>query len=286
MRLVTFQRHGEPEPEPGVLNGADVVAIRRAGFDDLLSVLTGGADALQRIERWLYDPPWGEIVKVAQVKLCAPLQRPPKIICIGLNYRAHALESKMEIPEVPTIFAKFSNVTIGCHEPIVLPKNSTKPDYEAEMAFVVGKRGRHIPAEKWRDYVFGYTNFNDVSARDFQMRTTQWMIGKTFDTFAPMGPAIVTADEVPDPHAFDISKTINGEVLQHSNTNDLIFKIPELIAFLSSVFTLEPGDVIATGTPSGVGFARKPPRWLRPGDEVVVRVEGLGELRNPVVAEE
>jgi 2-keto-4-pentenoate hydratase/2-oxohepta-3-ene-1,7-dioic acid hydratase in catechol pathway len=284
MRFVTFQR--EAHPEPGVLAGDDIVSLRGAGFHDVLSVLAGGDDALDRVQRWLYDPPWGEICKVSDAKLFAPLQRPLKIVCIGLNYRAHALESKMEIPEVPTVFTKFPTAAIGCGEPIVLPRNSIKPDYEAELAFVIGKHGRHIPAEKWQDYVFGYMNFNDVSARDFQLRTSQWTIGKTFDTFAPMGPAIVTADEIPDPHALDISTTINGEVLQQSNTNDLIFKIPELIAYLSSVFTLEPGDVIATGTPSGVGMARTPPRWLKPGDHVVVRVEGLGDLRNPVVAEE
>ena len=284
MRFVTFER--QAHPEPGVLNGEEIVAIRGAGFEDLSAVVAGGDDALDRVARWLKFPPWGEAFQAAEVKLRAPLLRPTKIICIGLNYRAHALEAKAEIPEVPTVFAKFPNAVIGCGEPIVLPKNSSKPDYEAEMAFIIGKHGRHIPAERWREYVFGYTNFNDVSARDFQMRTSQWMTGKTFDTFAPMGPAIVTADEVVDPHALDISIAINGEVLQHSNTSDLIFKIPELIAFLSSVFTLEPGDVIATGTPSGVGFARKPPRWLRPGDEVIVHVEGLGELRNPVVAED
>ncbi|HVN03716.1 MAG TPA: fumarylacetoacetate hydrolase family protein [Bryobacteraceae bacterium] len=284
MRFVTFQR--DKHPEPGVLQDDNIVAIRSAGFADVQSVIAGGADALDRVGRWLYDPPWGEVIKAADVALRAPVMRPAKIICVGLNYREHARETKMEIPEVPTIFAKFPNVAIGCGEPIVLPKNSSKPDYEAEMAFVIGKHGRHVPAENWQEYVFGYTNFNDVSARDFQMRTSQWMIGKTFDTFAPMGPAIVTADEVPDPHALEISTIINGEVLQHSNTNDLIFKIPELIAYLSSVFTLEPGDIVATGTPSGVGFARKPPRWLKPGDEVVIRVEGLGDLRNPVLAEE
>ncbi|MGH9662250.1 MAG: fumarylacetoacetate hydrolase family protein, partial [Bryobacteraceae bacterium] len=170
-------------------------------------------------------------------------------------------------------------------EEIVLPRNSVKPDYEAEFAVIVGRGGRHIPGEAWRDHVFGYTNLNDVSARDFQMATTQWMMGKTFDTFAPMGPWITSAEEIADPHNLDIRLTINGEVLQHSNTENLIFKVPDLIAYLSSVFTLEPGDVISTGTPSGVGFARTPPRWLRPGDDVVVQVEGLGELRNPVVAE-
>jgi 2-keto-4-pentenoate hydratase/2-oxohepta-3-ene-1,7-dioic acid hydratase in catechol pathway len=150
---------------------------------------------------------------------------------------------------------------------------------------VIGKGGRYIPEERWREHVFGYTIVNDVSARDFQMATTQWMIGKTFDTFAPIGPAIVTADEIEDPHNLDISLTLSGEVMQNSNTRNLIFKVPKLIAFLSSVFTLEPGDLISTGTPGGVGFARKPPRWLKPGDEVVVRVEGLGELVNPVVGE-
>jgi 2-keto-4-pentenoate hydratase/2-oxohepta-3-ene-1,7-dioic acid hydratase in catechol pathway len=284
MRFVTFQRH--EYTEPGVLLGEEIAGIRGAGFEDLMSVVAGGPAALERVQLWLQNVPWSEIIKPREVKLRAPLLRPPKIICVGLNYREHARESKLEVPDVPTIFAKFPTAVIGPGEPIVLPKNSSKPDYEAELAFVIGKRGRHVPAERWREYVFGYTNFNDVSARDFQMRTTQWMIGKTFDTFAPMGPAIVTADEVPDPHALDIGTVINGEVLQNHHTSDLIFKIPDLIAYLSSVFTCEPGDVVTTGTPSGVGFSYDPPRWLKPGDEVVVRVQGLGELRNPVIAEE
>lgn len=283
MRLVTFQR--QARPEPGVLIGEDIVSIRGAGFEDVLSVIAGGADALERLRQWAKTPSKGDAVRASEAKLYAPLPRPPKIVCVGLNYREHAKESKMEIPEVPTLFTKLVSSVIGSGDTIVLPKNSSKPDYEAELAFVIGKRGRHVAAENWRDYVFGYSNLNDVSARDFQLRTSQWMIGKSFDTFAPMGPYLVTADEVPDPHALDISTTINGEVLQSSNTNDLIFKIPELVAYLSSVFTLEPGDVISTGTPSGVGFARNPPRWLRPGDDVVIRVQGLGELRNPVAAE-
>ena len=215
----------------------------------------------------------------------APVPKPGKFICVGLNYRDHAIETKMEIPKIPTIFSKFSSAVIGPNEAIILPKNSTQPDYEAEFAFVIGQGGRHIPAERWREHIFGYTMVNDVSARDFQMATTQWLMGKTFDTFAPMGPHIVSADEISDPHALDISLSIHGETLQHSNTRELIFKIPELVAYLSSAFTLEPGDVVSTGTPAGVGFARKPPRFLRPGDEVVVRVDQIGELRNPVVAE-
>ena len=191
----------------------------------------------------------------------------------------------MEIPKVPTIFNKFSTSIIGPGDKIILPKTSEKPDYEAEFAFVIGQGGRHIPAEKWRDHVFGYTIINDVSARDYQMATSQWLMGKTFDTFCPMGPWIVTADEIEDPHALDIKMTINGEVLQNSNTRELIFRIPDLIAYLSSVMTLESGDIVSTGTPAGVGLGHNPPRWLRPGDECVVSISGIGELRNPVVAE-
>jgi 2-keto-4-pentenoate hydratase/2-oxohepta-3-ene-1,7-dioic acid hydratase in catechol pathway len=283
MRFVTFQRR--EYTEPGVLRGNEIASLKPAGFDDMLSVIAGGAVAMEKIHLYLQSVPWGDIMELEKTTLRAPIPRPPKIICVGLNYRDHAAESKMEIPSVPTIFAKFPTAVIGPGEEIVLPKNSTKPDYEAEFAFVIGKRGRHIPAADWRNYVFGYTILNDVSARDFQMATSQWMMGKTFDTFAPFGPAIVTADEIPDPHALDISLSINGEQLQHSNTSNLIFNVPTLIEYLSSVFTLEPGDIVSTGTPAGVGFSHKPPRWLRPGDQVVVKVEGLGELKNKVVAE-
>lgn len=219
------------------------------------------------------------------VRLLAPIPRPPKLICVGLNYRDHAAEAKMEVPNVPTIFNKFPNVVIGPGDPIVLPRVSSKPDYEAEFAFVIGRGGRHISAAAAMEHVFGYTIVNDVSARDFQNATTQWLMGKTFDTFAPMGPCIVTTDEIADPHALDISLEIGGETLQKSNTRELIFKIPELIEYISQVVTLEPGDVVATGTPAGVGFGRRPPRWLKPGEETVVRIEGIGELRNPVIAE-
>jgi 2-keto-4-pentenoate hydratase/2-oxohepta-3-ene-1,7-dioic acid hydratase in catechol pathway len=284
LRLVTFFREGDYEP--GVLAEDHVVRIKDAGFPNVLSVIAGGADALDAIGRWMHSPPWSDQFPVDTVKLLAPLTRPPKIICIGLNYRDHAEESNLPIPEVPTVFCKFATAVTGPGHPIVLPKNSTKPDYEAEFAVVIGKRGRHIPEDRWREHVFGYTILNDVSARDFQMATTQWMIGKTFDTFAPMGPAIVTADEIEDPHNLDISLSINGEELQRSNTRNLIFNIPKLIAHLSSVFTMEPGDIISTGTPAGVGFARKPPRWLLPGDVVTITVEGVGQLVNPVVAEE
>jgi 2-keto-4-pentenoate hydratase/2-oxohepta-3-ene-1,7-dioic acid hydratase in catechol pathway len=283
LQFVTFER--DSRAEPGVLSNGKIIGIRGAGFADVISVIAGGSDALARVGEWLGGPKAGESIDAASAKLFSPIPRPPKIVCIGLNYRDHAAESNLPVPEVPTVFAKFPTAVIGPGDPIVLPKESTKPDYEAEFAVVIGKGGRYISEDNWQDHVFGYTMINDVSARDFQMATSQWMIGKTFDTFAPIGPAVVTADEISDPHKLAISLTVNGEILQNSNTSNLIFRVPRIIAHLSSVFTLEPGDVIATGTPAGVGFARKPPRWLKAGDEVCVRVEGLGELVNPVVAE-
>lgn len=280
MRLVTFRRPGGAA-EVGAIVRDRVVPLAPAGILDMLSILAGGDEVKAKVEKWIHQAEGS----LDPVQLLAPVPRPPKMICVGLNYRDHAAEAKMEVPKVPTIFSKFSSAVIGPGTPIVLPKNSTRPDYEAEFAFVIGTGGRHIAAKDWKRHVFGYTIINDVSARDFQLATTQWLMGKTFDTFAPMGPHIVSADEIEDPHALAISLSIGGEILQQSNTRELIFKIPELVEFISSVVTLEPGDVVATGTPAGVGFARKPPRYLRPGDEVSIRVEGIGELRNPVVAE-
>jgi 2-keto-4-pentenoate hydratase/2-oxohepta-3-ene-1,7-dioic acid hydratase in catechol pathway len=268
MRYVTFERRGAREV--GVLEGG---SVRGTGVADMVAAISSRPE------------PTGPAIPLSSVRLLAPIPRPPKLICIGLNYRDHAAEANMAIPAVPTVFAKFTSSVIGPDEAIVLPRNSERPDYEAEFAFVIGKRGRHIPAASWQDYVFGYTIINDVSARDVQMATSQWIMGKSFDTFCPMGPAIVTADEIADPHALGISCVVSGETLQDSNTRELIFKLPELVEYLSSIMTLEPGDIVSTGTPAGVGFVRKPPRFLRAGDEVVVRIEGLGELRNPVVAE-
>ena len=283
MRFVTIRQDGQRLP--AVRLDGEIVGLREAGFDSMLSLVAGGAAALERVTQWIARAPATCRWAPGQVGLLAPIPRPPKVICIGLNYREHAAESKKEVAAVPTVFCKFPTAVIGPGEPIVLPKNSAKPDYEAELAVVVGIGGRHIPEDRWREHVFGYTMLNDVSARDFQMATSQWIMGKTFDTFAPLGPAIVTADEIADPQNLAISLVLSGEVMQDANTREMIFPVRRLIAFLSSVFTLEPGDVIATGTPPGVGFARNPPRWLRPGDVVTVRVEGLGELTNPVVAE-
>ncbi len=280
MRLVTF--HHNDHNHAGVLLGDKVVSLAKTAFKTVLDVISAGPAATEFVKDALLT---GADFPLSEVKLLAPIPRPPKIICIGLNYRDHAIESKLEIPKIPVVFSKYPSVTIGPGEAIVLPKNSTKPDYEAELAVVIGKNARHVAAEDWKEYVFGYMCLNDVSARDVQLATSQWMLGKTFDTFAPMGPAIVTADEIADPHNLNISLDINGETLQNSNTKELIFRIPELIAHLSSIMTLEPGDVISTGTPSGVGFSYTPPRWLTPGDVVTVHIEGVGSLSNPCVAE-
>jgi len=284
MKFVTFRRPGAT-PEAGVLRDSAVVSLAAAGFSDMLSVLALGATGRAQIDSFVANPPTASVSPLFSVQLLAPVPRPPKLICLGLNYRDHINEAKRDVPTVPVIFTKFSNCVVGPGEAIVLPKNSSKPDYEAEFAFVIGPGGRHIATQDWKEHVFGYTIFNDVSARDVQSATSQWTMGKSFDTFAPMGPAIVSADEIADPHALDLSLSIGGEELQHSNTRELIFRIPELVAYLSSIVTLEAGDVIATGTPGGVGFARRPPRYLKSGDEVVIRIEGLGELRNPVIAE-
>ncbi len=218
------------------------------------------------------------------VRLRAPIPNPRKIICLGLNYRDHAQETKLEIPSDPILFSKYPSAIIGPEDPILLPSVSREVDYEAELTFIMARKGRHVPKAHALDYVAGYTIMNDVSARDYQMRKPggQWMSGKTFDTFAPLGPALVTQEDIPDPHVLDISCTVSGERLQISNTKHLIFSIPDIVAYCSHIFTLEPGDVIATGTPGGVGFARKPPRFLKDGDMVVIDIQGIGALRNPV----
>jgi 2-keto-4-pentenoate hydratase/2-oxohepta-3-ene-1,7-dioic acid hydratase in catechol pathway len=214
----------------------------------------------------------------------APVPRPGKIVCIGLNYRDHAEESGLAVPANPVIFSKFSSCVIAPGEPVVVPTTSEKLDYEAELAVVIGRRAKHVSADRAYDYVLGYTAFNDVTARDFQFGDGQWQRGKSCDTFAPMGQTIVTTDEVPDPHTLRITMKVNGTVMQDSNTNQLIFRVPQLIEFITKSISLEPGDVIATGTPAGVGFARKPPVFLKPGDTMDVEIERIGALGNPVVS--
>ena len=251
----------------------------------MIRFLEAGDKANALAQKVLAAPPLEAILDLAEVTLKAPIPCPGKIICIGLNYRDHAAERNRTVPDFPTVFSKYTNVVIGPGEAIVIPKVTDQVDYEAELAVVIGRRAKHVAETDALDYVAGYTPFNDVSARDYQQRTGQWTIGKTFDTFGPMGPALVTADEVPDPHNLNLSLHIGDEVLQSSNTRHLIFSINFLIACLSTIMTLEPGDLISTGTPAGVGVAREPKRFLRPGEVVEVEIEGLGTLSNPVVAE-
>lgn len=210
---------------------------------------------------------------------------PGKIICVGLNYRDHAKESGLDIPEMPALFTKLPSAVIGHRDPIILPTLSTDIDYEAELGVVIGRPARDVPADRALEYVFGYTCVNDVSARDLQSREGfGWVRGKSPDTFCPIGPVLVTADQIEDPQDLTISCRVNGETLQHSTTAEMIFSVAEIIAFISAAVTLQPGDLICTGTPSGVGMARQPRRWLRAGDTVEVEIDGIGALINPVHA--
>jgi 2-keto-4-pentenoate hydratase/2-oxohepta-3-ene-1,7-dioic acid hydratase in catechol pathway len=278
MKLVCFEFFSEGAPRPGLLVGDEIIDLAPLGVPDTVSAIAVGPTAL----RQALEMPETSRIALSGVHLLAPIPRPPRIFCVGLNYRDHAVESKMEIPKVPTIFLKLPSAVIGPEETVRIPALTQQPDYEVELAIVIGKAGRAIAKENWREYVFGYTILNDVSARDVQLATSQWSLGKSFDTFCPIGPAIVSEDEIPDPHSLDIRLSIGGEVLQHSNTRELIFKAPDLIAYLSSITPLEPGDIISTGTPAGVGLGRHPQRWLQPGETMIAEVEGLGQLVNPV----
>lgn len=281
MRIVSFRRDGKVSY--GLLDGDSVVDLPALDqhlppvLRDALPVLGGG-----------YVPPAStrQAASLSEVTLLPVIPDPQKIICIGVNYADHAAETGQAPPPYPTVFAKFANTLIASGDPIVLPSASAMPDYEGELAVVIGRPGRRIAEQDALSHVAGYTAFDDVSARDFQGHASQWTMGKSPDTFAPMGLALVTADEVPDPQQLDLRTTVNGEVLQHASTADMIFTVRQLIAYLSQTMTLLPGDVIATGTPAGVGVARTPQRFLRPGDTVVVSIEGVTELANPVVGED
>ncbi|HXV32644.1 MAG TPA: fumarylacetoacetate hydrolase family protein [Gaiellaceae bacterium] len=213
-------------------------------------------------------------------------ERPGKIIAAGMNYRDHAAEAGLEVPERPILFAIWPSSVIGPGEAIVLPSVSTEIDYEAELGVVIGERARDVPVEQALDVVAGYTCYNDVSARDVQFADGQWTRAKSFDTFSPLGPRVAPASEIPDPQALRIRCILNGETLQDSSTSEMVFSVAELVAYVSRGITLEPGDLLVTGTPAGVGFTRTPPIFLRAGDEVTVEIEGIGALTNPVRAEE
>jgi 2-keto-4-pentenoate hydratase/2-oxohepta-3-ene-1,7-dioic acid hydratase in catechol pathway len=275
MKLVSFSV-ADGAPRPGsLLDTNEVVDLTAAGIAGTLDVITGEAAVADSANKF----------PLSSVKLHAPLTNPPRIFCIGLNYRDHAIESGMEIPKFPVVFFKMTPSIVGPGDNIVLHSITKEPDYEAEFAFVIGKGGFQISADAAMDHVYGYTIINDVSARDIQFSTSQWSLSKSLPTFCPMGPAIVTKDEIADPHVLDVQLSIDGEMLQHSNTSELIFKIPALIEYISSITPLLPGDIISTGTPFGVGLGRNPKRWLKPGETVTITIEGLGQLTNPVVSD-
>lgn len=285
MRLVTY--HGPKGMRIAARRANQWIDLNQADPSlpsDMTSLLGADPSVWDRVAKAVAE---GIPLPATTLRLAAPVPRPEKIFCIGLNYADHAAESGQPLPNEPVVFSKFVTAVCDPNAPIVLPSASGKVDYEAELVVIIGRGGRHIPEDQARQHVAGYTCGHDVSARDWQLEKPggQWLLGKTFDTFAPMGPELVTADEIPDPGNLDIELRLNGIPMQQSNTRQLIFSIDRLIAHLSTVCTLSPGDVIFTGTPPGVGAARKPPVWLKPGDTVEVEIEGIGVLSNPVVAE-
>jgi 2-keto-4-pentenoate hydratase/2-oxohepta-3-ene-1,7-dioic acid hydratase in catechol pathway len=285
VRLASFSLSDGP-PRPGLIVGHEILDLSDAATglpSTMAGLLALGSEGLERARA----APRGRAARhdLSTVRRHAPLPDPPAILAIGMNYRAHVAELGREPPEWQYWFNKQRTSISGPGDPIVLPSVSDSVDYEGELALVIGPRCQNVPAARAFEVVAGYTIINDVSARDIQRSTTQWSMAKSFPTFCPMGPAIVTADEIADPHALKIGLSIDGEVLQDSTTSELIFKIPELIEYLSSIAPLLPGDIVSTGTPSGVGMGRTPKRWLKPGENVTVTIEGLGSLTNPVVAE-
>ncbi|MFD0663249.1 fumarylacetoacetate hydrolase family protein [Thermocatellispora tengchongensis] len=257
---------------------------------ELLESGESGLALARRIAEWAGALPAGELaaldaaVHLDKVTLLPPVPNPEKIICVGRNYVAHAEEVGLDTPGEPELFAKFGNALIGHDAPIVLPEISTMVDYEAELGVVIGRRARNVTAAEALDYVAGYTIVHDVSARDLQMRTSQWLAGKALDGFAPVGPWLVTPDEIPDPQRLRLRLQIGGTTYQDASTETMVHSVAEIISYLSRLMTLVPGDLIATGTPEGVGAVRTPPRYLKDGDVVEITIESIGTLSNPVVA--
>ena len=296
MQLVSYRMQGHTDEgwRAGVEHEGrlvDVAAFWNDGSSEttIKHLLTAGPATVSTVLQQAHEaldasPQASGVFQTASVELGPPVPDPDKIICIGLNYAAHANEAGLAQSEVPIFFAKFRNALVGPSAPIVLPRVSREIDYEGELAVVIGQRCKDVSASSALEYVAGYSVFNDVSARDLQMQTSQFMAGKALDTFAPMGPGIVPASDIPDPQALLLTTKVNGQVVQHASTATMIFSVAKVIAFLSSLMTLEPGDIIATGTPSGVGFMRTPPLFLQDGDVTEVEIEGIGQIRNPAVS--
>ncbi|MGA7722198.1 MAG: fumarylacetoacetate hydrolase family protein [Ignavibacteriaceae bacterium] len=259
------------------------IPLSELGFPgSILEFIKAGESEWNKIEDSLQEIK--KDIILSHKTLDAPLKNPSKIVAIGLNYFDHAKESNMEIPKSPLVFTKFNNSITGPTDPIIIPSRITKEvDYEAELGVIIGRTAKNIRKENALEYAFGYTIINDVSARDIQFSDKQWVRAKSLDTFCPMGPVIVTKNEIPDPQNLELGCSVNGIILQQDNTKNMIFSVAELISQLSYSFTFEPGDIIATGTPSGVGFSRTPPVFLKAGDVVYTWIKGIGELINPVI---
>ena len=287
MRLMMFD--AGKGPRLGVVQGdqvIDVPAINDKLPKTMIELIQGGGEALARLVGAVAAAPDRVRLKLKDVRPALPIANPPKFVCVGLNYAAHAKEGGHEPPKYPSLFVRWPSSLVAAEAPVILPKVCDQLDYEAELTFVIGKGGRAIPEDKGLDHVFGYTLFNDVSVRAWQRYTPQWTQGKNFDGTGPLGPVVVTPDELPaGASGLRITSRVNGETRQDSNTGDLIFGVARLVEILSEFMTLEPGDVVATGTPSGVAHAMKPPGWMKAGDRVEVEIEGIGILGNPIVAE-
>ena len=283
MKLVTFTQGNSTRI--GAADGDDVVDLTAADPsipNAMLDFLEAGPKALEAAHTAIAK---GPRLPLADVRLEAPIARPPKFLAVGLNYADHVAESGLEVPEHPTIFNKQSTCVVGPTDAIHVPRASHVVDYEGELGFVIGRRCRHVSRDDASEVIAGYLVVNDVSVRDWQLRIPTWTMGKSFDTHGPIGPWIVTPDELTDPHRLDLRTWVNGELRQESNTKELIFDCFALVEHFSTAFTLEPGDIVATGTPSGVGITRKPPQLLKDGDVVRIEIEGIGAIENPVIDE-
>lgn len=283
MKLAAFTF--QSEQHIGVIQGKNAISLTLLGGDQFpkcLKTLIEKSDELLPLGGKLIEQcdNHDAIFPVSDINILPPIPSPEKIICVGLNYIDHCRETGMEPPASPVIFSKYANAIVGHNDTVEIPVNSNEVDFEAELAVVIGKEAKRVSEEEAIDYVFGYTIMNDISARDLQFKDGQWSRGKTADTFAPTGPVIVTKEEAGDPHNLAISLELNGEIMQDSNTSNLIFSVPQIISFLSQSMTLKPGDLIATGTPPGVGMGRDPKVWLKDGDKMSITIENIGTLSN------
>ncbi|HMB64264.1 MAG TPA: fumarylacetoacetate hydrolase family protein [Eudoraea sp.] len=284
MKLIRFGAPGMEKPGVQLESGA---RLDVSEFGEDYTEYFFETDGVSRLQHWLESnsPECPQLSN--DTRLGPPISRPSKIICVGLNYAKHAAESGMDIPSEPVLFFKATSAIVGPNDDLIIPRGSQKTDWEVELAFVIGKKASYVPEKNAMDYVVGYLLHNDYSEREFQLeRSGQWVKGKSCDTFAPLGPFLATSDEIEDPHQLDLWLKLNGELVQQSNTSDFVFGIPKLVSYISEFMTLLPGDIVSTGTPSGVGLGLTPPRYLKPGDVVELGIQGLGTSKQTARAHE